>query len=222
MTKRTCKLTLQNCFKLHTAHILDNLNTLTAVKVTVQCLLMFSKNKLTLKSFILVLGLIFIANMNISCSGNECAASQDWIDDSDSDCVDDTSDNCPGIYNPTQLDSNADNIGDACSAAIISPSENQPEPTLILMRPLESFLSDEYIVQKPRNGDFLSLSYSDCKNENHPEMISELQTTKADEIWWHPDNYENLKCLTLKDDLETKAYCQDEESKCLVIYDVDS
>ena len=51
-----------------------------------------------------------------SCSGNECAATSTIIDDQDSDCVDDSADNCVGWYNPDQFDGDEDGFGVACDS----------------------------------------------------------------------------------------------------------
>lgn len=52
----------------------------------------------------------------IHCSGNECAATANFITDIDSDCVDDASDNCVGWNNVDQFDGDSDGVGVACDA----------------------------------------------------------------------------------------------------------
>jgi DNA-binding beta-propeller fold protein YncE len=45
--------------------------------------------------------------------------------DLDGDAVVDYADNCPGEYNPTQLDSDGDGAGDACDNCIVTPNGDQ-------------------------------------------------------------------------------------------------
>ena len=47
---------------------------------------------------------------------------QKFMEDSDGDGIPDLSDNCPNIYNPDQVDSNGDGIGDVCEATLIQLS----------------------------------------------------------------------------------------------------
>lgn len=76
----------------------------------------------------------------ISCSGDECAASANFIDDIDSDCVDDASDNCVGYFNPDQFDGDDDDLGAACdpddtddgSVALAKSDLANPETTASL------------------------------------------------------------------------------------------
>ncbi len=42
------------------------------------------------------------------------ASTAAWAADGDLDGVDDAVDNCPGVYNPTQADTDMDQIGDLC------------------------------------------------------------------------------------------------------------
>lgn len=67
---------------------------------------------------IIIYSICFIALAlgHMACSGNECAATSDYITDIDSDCVDDSSDNCVGTYNPDQFDGDEDGIGYACDS----------------------------------------------------------------------------------------------------------
>ena len=65
-------------------------------------------------SLILILGVIFLATANISCNGENCAATANGLDDADADCTADSSDNCPFDYNPLQADADEDGIGDQC------------------------------------------------------------------------------------------------------------
>lgn len=67
------------------------------------------------KAYIIIL-LIFSCCM-LSCKGDDqCGALSNPLSDADSDCVEDTSDNCPLVYNPSQLDIDEDGVGRACDS----------------------------------------------------------------------------------------------------------
>jgi len=66
-----------------------------------------------LNKFLLSL-LILTSLLQMSCNGNDCAALTNGIADGDSDCIEDTSDNCPGLANFDQVDLDADGVGVAC------------------------------------------------------------------------------------------------------------
>lgn len=174
------------------------------------------------KRFQLILScsLLFCFLLQISCSGNECAATQDYVDDSDSDCVDDTADNCPGVYNPTQLDSNEDNIGDACSAALIlAPDRTVPSETIFLKRLSILDMDDEYEIESVKNHKTLLLNHHNCKTQPFEE--DGVSKTNHEGPWWHPQKQNNLDCVVLSNDSNTQVYCKDSKQDCLVIYDLD-
>lgn len=95
---------------------------------------------LTGKKWLLFPALLLILFGLESCKGAECAALLTSVSDTDSDCVVDTSDNCPFTYNPLQRDTDENDIGDECEdeedvAALvtnITPPETEflyPAPT---------------------------------------------------------------------------------------------
>ncbi|MEW6051034.1 MAG: thrombospondin type 3 repeat-containing protein [Candidatus Zixiibacteriota bacterium] len=47
--------------------------------------------------------------------------------DTDGDCVDDPSDNCPAMANPLQEDGDADGVGDLCDNCPVDPNPNQAD-----------------------------------------------------------------------------------------------
>ncbi len=49
-----------------------------------------------------------------------------WAADADLDGVDDTVDNCPGVFNPTQVDTDMDQIGDLCDPDADPDSDGLP------------------------------------------------------------------------------------------------
>lgn len=69
-----------------------------------------------MRNFIYLLCMLVIGSFSTACSGSECSASADFLDDIDSDCADDSGDNCVGTYNPDQFDGDEDGIGYACDA----------------------------------------------------------------------------------------------------------
>lgn len=69
-----------------------------------------------MRNFIYLACVLCLSAPFAACSGNECSASSDYLDDIDSDCVADASDNCVGTYNPDQFDGDEDEIGYACDA----------------------------------------------------------------------------------------------------------
>jgi hypothetical protein len=92
------------------------------------------------KNLLIIMAFLFLGLVQISCSGDECAASANFIDDIDSDCVDDADDNCVGTFNPDQFDGDDDDIGAACdpddtdegSVALAKPSLANPATTASL------------------------------------------------------------------------------------------
>lgn len=69
-----------------------------------------------MKILILSIILVLACSFQISCDGNECSATANFISDIDSDCVDDASDNCVGWDNVDQFDGDDDGVGAACDA----------------------------------------------------------------------------------------------------------
>ena len=68
-----------------------------------------------------------------ACKGAECAAGLPASSDLDSDCLSDSSDNCPFTYNPLQRDTDENNIGDECEDEEAIASLVLPDPELGIM-----------------------------------------------------------------------------------------
>ncbi len=67
--------------------------------------------------FFIILGLLAFLSITVfftSCRGGLCSAIDDGLNDADSDCTADTSDNCPLDYNPMQYDGDTDGAGWEC------------------------------------------------------------------------------------------------------------
>lgn len=72
------------------------------------------KQKIINRSF-LCLALFCAVLFFINCKGGtKCGPGSDPLTDADSDCVEDESDNCPLMYNPSQIDADDDGIGAEC------------------------------------------------------------------------------------------------------------
>ena len=67
--------------------------------------------------------------------------------DADRDAVPDASDNCPGVYNPTQADADGDGIGDAC--------ENRPPNCAAAAASVPRIWppNNQWVTVKPRGGE---------------------------------------------------------------------
>ena len=63
------------------------------------------------------IGLIIIGLNTAACKGGaKCGPSVDPLSDADSDCLIDSSDNCPLSYNPAQFDGDEDGVGNICDS----------------------------------------------------------------------------------------------------------
>lgn len=65
-------------------------------------------------AFFAVMCFVAAALAFASCEGGTCAATDSPLIDADSDCLPDSSDNCPLIYNPEQFDGDEDGVGVDC------------------------------------------------------------------------------------------------------------
>lgn len=95
--------------------------------------------------------LLLAASLGLSsCKGGTCAAVISALEDADSDCVADSGDNCPLIYNPSQFDGDEDGMGYTCdvddgddsvgpAALVTSPffTKNQNDTTTRYIAPTE-------------------------------------------------------------------------------------
>lgn len=97
---------------------------------------------LTGKKLLLLPVLLLVILGLASCKGAECGAMLTSVVDVDSDCVSDTSDNCPFTYNPLQRDTNDNDIGDECedeeAVASLVTSVTPPETDLVYPAPIQT------------------------------------------------------------------------------------
>lgn len=71
-----------------------------------------------MKIFLFNLLFILMGLSLVHCDGDAvCGATQSPGTDADSDCVGDSADNCPFLYNPAQVDVDEDGVGDSCQPA---------------------------------------------------------------------------------------------------------
>ncbi|MBI5194359.1 MAG: HYR domain-containing protein [Nitrospirae bacterium] len=61
---------------------------------------------------------------------NDCMWCQSFLGDSDGDNVPNTVDNAPQVYNPDQLDSDNDGVGDVADAYPLDPVMSEPDPLI--------------------------------------------------------------------------------------------
>lgn len=200
------------------------------------------------KILCLSLILFLVSFLLTSCSGLQCAASQDFIDDGDADCIDDTADNCPDIYNPNQGNSDNDSIGDACNCAASSaPTTNDelfevcPQYFLVINQS-ELTKSTIYLVKKQQevtSGDFYVFSRGDCTSI--PVSIGLSYDLESAEIIIADEAYTSellsLKhmlfkissfqaaygCSLVSENVDgkivSKIYCQDQNKTCHAVYE---
>lgn len=108
-----------------------------------------------LSCFVILAGLA-----NFACSGEECSATSSAFSDTDSDCVDDSGDNCVGFYNPDQFDGDEDGLGYICDYDDTDDSIAFVKEDLI----------EEDLLQNPSDSENDSLEQED---ENLEETTSE-------------------------------------------------
>jgi hypothetical protein len=146
--------------------------------------------------------LIIFCSSQWACSGNECAASNDFYDDIDSDCVVDTSDNCVGTYNPSQFDGDEDGVGAACD----SNDTSDTEAGVYLHKESDFNLAGYYAVDGCLTSD---------------EFLVEQDTT---DITLYTDNDETLEGSAEynTENLLITANIEGDEQDCELQYDIEA
>lgn len=123
--------------------------------------------KLTTLLLIVALG---IAN----CKGDPiCGATVDPLSDHDSDCVENTADNCPLVYNPSQVDVDEDSLGDACDDDVSTSASLSSAFTIFNF-------SDVEIQGYLFNEDNLSSENTNCVNQYIVSCFGEFLGTLAE------------------------------------------
>lgn len=105
------------------------------------------------KNLFFVIALILSLTILVSCKGGvKCGPGEDPLTDADSDCIEDSSDNCPLDYNPDQIDTDEDEAGVACdiddSDETVGPDYDVSETSLTLAT---QYLSPEISANKTEN-----------------------------------------------------------------------
>ncbi|MCP5463815.1 MAG: hypothetical protein H7A33_02195 [Deltaproteobacteria bacterium] len=171
---------------------------------------------------VLILLLLFMTPMLSHCTGSECSATDDFINDTDSDCVNDSSDNCVGYYNPNQLDSNDDGVGDACT---LSSSEsaslngveltNLPEFGMVgYLNPVDSDLeSAPYSLQDTDCTISIKRVYVSSQGIDFSVSSDTNNENKLTDSNWDCDHVEWAATQRL--------ICEDQISNCIQVYDAE-
>lgn len=118
-----------------------------------------------MKVFFLHVMIMFLSLTFIACEGDSiCGATQSPGIDSDSDCVEDSADNCPLLYNPAQVDVDDSGVGDAC--------QNTPA-----VAALQTFIPDS---NDTTNDQICDLKLLDCNGmvleTDEPSLITETSS----------------------------------------------
>ena len=115
-------------------------------------------------------------------AANMCASSSEVLmdptpDDQDDDCVTDTVDNCPGVSNADQIDSDVDGRGDRCDSdddndGLLDPSDNcrtvhNPDQK----RTMHPVFGDECLFDRDFDGpDGVIDAEDNCRGRSNPDQ----------------------------------------------------
>lgn len=100
-----------------------------------------------------------------SCKGGTCAAVMSALEDADSDCVADSGDNCPLIYNPSQFDGDEDGMGYTCD---VDDGDDSVGPATLVASPFftknQGNSAAHYIIPRelPQNSMVFDLVSTSC------------------------------------------------------------
>jgi hypothetical protein len=112
--------------------------------------------------------------------------------DTDGDGAKDAYDNCPAVYNPDQVDSNGNGIGDACESlsttstvtTTVLPATTSVPPTVVELSSFTATPADSSIILKweteaePKNAGF-NISRAESENGDYIKINSELILAKG-------------------------------------------
>lgn len=161
-----------------------------------------------------ILMAFFVLNLS-HCSGDECSASKNFITDIDSDCVDDSSDNCVGLYNPDQFDGDEDSVGALCDAD--DTADTTTGVNLIKENSLNLFA--HYNLQAADEMDFATvyaLSETTCANADDTIAVTPITVTGP----YIEFDHKGFSCAAIWVNTEPTLYCRKNEEECFAYYEL--
>jgi len=156
--------------------------------------------------------IVLLCVTHINCSGQECSASKEFITDIDSDCVDDTGDNCVGTYNPDQFDGDEDGVGTACD----SSDTDDTTSGVTLIKETEIDLFGHYPLVSAEEAESSSYYVTET-NCDIAEMVSHPDSINDGYITFTQNNF---NCSVIYFNGEESVYCKDEKG-CFGLYEMD-
>lgn len=109
-----------------------------------------------------LLWVTFLILMSQCSGGVKCGPGLDPLTDADSDCIADSSDNCPLVFNPAQTDTDDDGAGSSCDPddndAAVGPS------TLVLQQIFSSENSSQFVVHNQNHQTQCTAYLLSCHN----------------------------------------------------------
>ncbi|MBF0104436.1 MAG: hypothetical protein HQM16_03810 [Deltaproteobacteria bacterium] len=168
-----------------------------------------------MKKIICLFPFFFLFIIQLSCSGNQCAASANFLDDDDSDCVADTADNCLGWFNPDQYDGDDDGVGSTCD----NDDTDDLTAGISLIDEPELNLSGHYKIVEDTSlntsieGDY-ALSKTTCTTN-----IDHLSIGDSVSFNISPDANISQDCLLIYQPDDYMVYCSSPDETCMSLYE---
>ncbi len=140
--------------------------------------------------------ILFLVLTLAHCQGDSiCGATQSAGKDADSDCVEDSGDNCIFVYNPAQVDVNEDGVGDSC----------QPAPAAEFQAFMSNTANEQDCELKLVDCDGMVMATHDERliaNPNSPCSALNPEATHPPELWCFQteDEFDVLEIVSLNTD----------------------